>query len=210
MNRLELISLVDYNWAIELYNFFESNQEFARFSHIAPMKKYPTMDLDNPEYPRNLFEHMIYYIASAGVRTDYGLKQFVFLSQLFRGNSWEFILNNLQIFLSNTYIQDKKRQVYWDLICWMCNNNLTNETITIDHIPLINISGVGPGFVANLMFFYSKDENYCEYTDRVFVKGFSKLYNISKPSKSVIVQTINRWTNKRIGNMMCFQIAHYG
>ena len=217
-----MISLVNPEWAVELLEFFDNNPIFQRYSYMAPMNKFNK----NKDEPDGLFENLLYYVACAGVRFDYGLQQFKMINDMLQGYHVEVENHCLQysnmdyntVWLSqinNRFgqltFQKKKEETYVNIIRFMIFKNINPKTFNINHVEeMSSIKGIGIGCINHLKNSLEGGSE-VEYTDRNFIKGFCKLYNLDhQPTQKEIKDAISTWTNKKIGNMMCFMIKHYG
>ena len=72
MNRLELISQINPIWAITISNFIEDYPEFKQYVYMAPINQIEKIPYKNVS---TLFQAIMHYICSAGVRYTYAVKQ---------------------------------------------------------------------------------------------------------------------------------------
>lgn len=211
IDRIEMISIVNPKWAVKITQFLENFPEFKKYRGIASMTEKAVSS--NEEWmPITLFENLIYYICSSGVRYSYAVNQFKIIIKYLRCGDWNYITGNLYNFLNNNNIQPKKKSIYWNTLLWMHNNGINNNTITYEHILVMKnqISGIGDGLVAYITSQFTNSDNCLEYTDIIFCKGFEKVYGTK--NKSIIKQKCQDYTNKgfgRVANSFMFQIYHY-
>lgn len=209
MNRLELISQINPIWAITISNFIEEYPEFKQYVYMAPINQIEPVPYKNVN---TLFQGIMHYICSAGVRYTYAVKQWSIIYPLMNLDEWENIIENSILLKNNTNIQNKKREIYYNLCTFMNQNNLTHKNLNISHLDLIkkNVPGVGDGCIAWCKKYFSLDDDIVEYTDINFKKGFEKLYNTD--SLALRKQKAKEWKEKnfgRIGGLMVLQIGVY-
>lgn len=210
MDRIEMIGILDPEWAVQISTFLDVFPEFQKYRKIACMTK-KGITYDEWWYPKTMFEHCIYYPCAAGVRRDYAEEQFKMIVKFLRSGDWMTICYGLQNFLNTSGIQPKKQQIYWDIFTFMNNNGLRPDTLTIEHIERmkINVKGLGEGFIGNIREQFSDLDNVCQYTDIGYIKAFTTLYG----SKIGIKQKSEIWMSMgfgRVANSFMFQIFHYG
>lgn len=208
MNRLEIISQINPIWAITISCFIEEYPEFKPFVYLAPINPIEPIPYINVH---TLFQGIMHYICSVGVRYSYAIKQWEIIYTALNGD-WETILKNVEDLKNNTNIQNKKRNIYYNLCHFMNNNKLNHNNINISHLKLLqaNISGIGDGCVAWCKKYFTLDDDCVEYTDIYFKKGFEKIYGTS--ANSLRKKKAEEWINKhygRIGNLMVLQVGGY-
>lgn len=217
MDRLEFIALTNPEWAEKIYYFLETHPEFKPYRKISPSTE-KAVQLNEEWYPKNIFEHAIYYACAAGVNAKYADDQFKNIVLFLRSGQgtddkkWEDINGRLYQFLINNSIQPKKKQIYWDMFCWMGNNKIKDTELTLAHLEAMqsSVKGLGPGFLAQMRGQYSNSDNCIEYTDIGFKGGFKKVYgtdNLTEIKKKV--DEIVSEGYGRIFNGFMFQIFHY-
>jgi hypothetical protein len=193
LDRLEFIALTNPEWAEKIMYFLEVHPEFQPYRQIAPSTE---RAIENNEdwAPKNIFEHSIYYVSASGVNVEYANDQFkkivLFLRSGQGDKKWEDINSRLYQFLIDNSIQPKKKQIYWDMFCWMGNNKIRDTELNLSHIESMQIivKGLGPGFLAHMRGHYSNKDNCMEYTDIGFKKGFKKIYgtdNLTEIKKKI-------------------------
>lgn len=213
MDRLEFIALSNPEWAVRISEFLEKFPEFNRFRRIASATE-RVVKFDEDWEPKTLFEFVIYYVCSAGVRYTYAVEQYKKIVSFLRSDTWVNINANLYNFLiSNVNIQQKKKQIYWDIFCWMGSKGIYNNTLTIDQALSMknDIKGLGEGYYASIKSNYTNDDDCLEYTDIGFIKGFQKLYG--KTDKKFMMSKLREYINQdcgRVANSFMFQIFRYG
>jgi hypothetical protein len=209
MSRLELISQINPIWDVTISNFIEEYPEFKQYVYMAPVNQIEPIPYKNVS---TLFQAIMHYICSAGVRYTYAFKQWEIIYPLINLDKWENIIENVMLLRNNTNIQNKKREIYFNLCRFMNENNLTHKNLNISHLDLLkkNVPGVGDGCIAWCKKYFSLDDDIVEYTDINFKKGFQKLYNTD--SLSLRKQKAKEWKEKgfgRIGGLMVLQIGVY-
>ena len=209
MSRLELISQINPIWAVTISNFIEEYPEFKQYVYMAPVNQIEPIPYKNVS---TLFQAIMHYICSAGVRYTYAFKQWEIIYPLINLDDWENIIENSILLRNNTNIQNKKREIYFNLCRFMNENNLTHKTLTVAHLKNLqkNLSGIGEGCIAWCKKYFTIDDDCIEYTDINFKKGFVKLYNTD--SIAIRKQKAKEWQEKgfgRIGNLMVLQIGVY-
>jgi hypothetical protein len=106
-------------------------------------------------------------------------------------------------------LQPKKRAIYSDI--WTVVKEIGPLNYRLEHLLGTKIKGVGVGCVAQLKQFWSSDPDAVEISDRGFIAGFTKVYNLDKkPTPSQIKKKVETWkSNKIVGGLLCTQIFHY-
>lgn len=208
--RLSLIASINLTWYQEIVSFVEENPEFGVLIPYVSLTKYPIGFNKNPgerfapDAPRNIFETLIYSIAAAGVNMDYGHKQYKQIVTYLR--SVDFFEENIEFPFK---IQPKKIQIYKDLINILLQNNIDINQMKMSDLELVKqVKGIGVTAISLCEELYG-DGQTIPYTDRQWCIGFSKLYNISKPTKKQILDITNKWTNKKVGIMFICQCYYY-
>lgn len=209
MSRLELISQINPVWAVTICEFMDAYPEFKIYSYMAPINPNEQIPYQNVN---TLFQGIMHYICAVGVKYTYAINQWSIIFPLINLNNWETIMENLAILKNNPNIQNKKRDIYYNLCKFMDENNLNHTNINIEHLKLLqtNLTGIGDGCVSWCKRYFSGDSNCVEYTDIMFKRGFEKLYNTQ--SLALRKQKANEWQKKgfgRIGNLMIMQIGGY-
>ena len=77
------------------------------------------------------------YICAAGVRYTYLVKQWEILYPLINYSDWEKILENSINLRTNTNIQNKKREIYYNLCHFMNKNSLNHKNLNISHLKIL-------------------------------------------------------------------------
>jgi hypothetical protein len=209
MSRLQLISQINPIWAITISNFIEEYPEFKQYVYMAPINQIEQIPYKNVT---TLFQAIMHYICSAGVRYTYAVKQWEIIYPLINLDDWENIIENSILLRNNTNIQNKKREMYFNLCRFMNENNLTHKNLNVSHLKNLqkNVSGIGEGCIAWCKKYFTIDDDCIEYTDINFKKGFEKLYNTD--SLTLRKQKAKEWQEKgfgRIGSLMVLQIGVY-
>lgn len=137
-----------------------------------------------------LFQAILHYICAVGVRYSYAVKQWEMIFPQINCQEWSKILENTLLLSTNTAIQNKKRELYYNLCIFMDQNNINHTTLNVTHLPLLqkNVSGIGVGCIAWCKKYFSLD------------------------SLSLRKKMSKEWQEKkfgRIGNLMILQIAGY-
>lgn len=209
MNRIEIISQINPEWAVTIYNFIEQYPEFKPYEYLAPIHPIEPIPYENVN---TLFQAIIHYICSVGVRYTYAVKQWEKVYPLINCEDWEQIMENSIILRNNAEIQPKKREIYYNLCQFMTQNNLTHKNINTSHLTLLqkNVSGIGDGCIAWCKKHFTMDEDCVEYSDLNFKKGFAKIYKTDTLSQRK--QKSAEWQNKsfgRIASLMVLQVGGY-
>ena len=209
MNRLEFISQVNPIWAITIYTFMELYPEFRPYEYLVPINPIEPIPYKNVN---TLFEGIVHYICSTGVRYSYASKQWELIYPFICCSDWKTIVENSVILKNDPNIQNKKRDIYYNLCHFMDENNINHNNLNISHLKLLqkNISGIGDGCIAWCKKYFTLDDDCIEYTDIYFRKGFEKIYhtNSIKLRKQKAEEFINH-NFGRIGNLMLMQIGGY-
>lgn len=198
MDRLQFIQYVNPEWGNTIQCFLMDYPEFM--PHI---NKIPLV----PNYPipytnvNTLFQAILHYICSVGVRYSYAIKQWTYIFQLINLNNWDDICENMKNICTDTRIQNKKREMYYNVCLFMNVNNLTHITIQPHHIQLIkkNVNGIGDGCVAWIKRYFTTDDDCVEYTDINFKKGFKNIYG--SESMKMRKDKTKEWTAKGYGRI---------
>ena len=209
MSRLELIYAINPEWSITITKFMEEYPEFKPFINIVPINPIVPIPYENIN---NLFQAIMHYICAVGVRYTYALNQWKIIYPLIDCEDWQTILENTINLKNNLAIQNKKRDIYYNLCNFMQQNNLNHRNLNVSHLDLLrkNISGIGDGCIAWCKKYFTTDDNCIEYTDIYFKKGFLKLYN--SDSLASRKQKAKEWLGKgfgRISNLMVLRIGAY-
>lgn len=205
--HIQLISIINPIWAVTISKFIEEYPEFNKYSYLAPVNPIEPIPYRNVN---TLFEGIMHYICSTGVRYTYAYNQWQLIYPLLNHSDWNVVLENSIGIKNNPKIQNKKREIYHNLCQFMHQNNINHKNITVSHLDLLkkNVSGIGDGCIAWCKKYFTLDDDCIEYTDIIFRKGFEILYNtksISLRKKKAI-----EWKEKgfgRIGNLMVLQIG---
>lgn len=209
MNRLEYISQINPEWSVTIFHFIETYPEFKPFTLMAPINPIEPVPYENVN---NLFQGIMHYICAVGVRYDYAYKQWKIIYPLINYDDWKIILENTKNLKNNLTIQHKKKDIYYHLCNFMNENNLNHKNLNISHLDFLrkNISGIGDGCVSWCKRYFTNDDNFIEYTDIYFRKGFKKLYGTD--SLSLRKEKTKEWLEKgfgRVCNLMILQIGGY-
>jgi len=208
--RLRLIASVNPIWYQQIVSFVEENPEFGVLLPYASLTSYPIGfnknpgEAFNPDAPRNIFETLIYSIAAAGVKMDYGYSQYKQIVSYLR--TVGFFEENMEFPFK---IQPKKLQVYKDLINILLQNNININQMKMEDLELAQqVKGIGVTTIGLCEELYGNGQ-VVPCTDSQWRKGFSKLYNIPKPTQKQILDVTNKWTNKKVGIMFINQCSRY-
>jgi hypothetical protein len=206
--RLTVIMEINLKYGIEILEFMNNNPEFLVIGHLISLTEYPVNynknkhEPYNPDTPFGVFEHLVYYIANAGVNANYSNKQWGILRNYIRTHK-----NLTNINYDN--IQPKKVKVYRDL-CQLIDKEPYD--LTIDEALKIceKLKGVGDGCITHLQLFFDKPITLPNYSDIGFQKGFMKFYKLDKrPTKKQVFEVTKTWSNIKIGNSLMMQAYHY-
>ena len=209
MNRLEFISQINPVWAVTISNFMDEYPEFKPYLFMAPINPIEPLPYTNVN---TLFQAVMHYICAVGVRYTYAVKQWQLIYPLINCDEWETIIENSINLQNNTNIQNKKREIYYNLCQFMNENNINHKNLNVHHLKLLqkNVSGIGDGCIAWCKKYFTLDDDCIEYTDIYFKKGFEKIYQTD--SLSSRKKKAKEWQEKkfgRIGNQMILQIGGY-
>lgn len=190
--RLEWIKRMNPGYAKDIEEFLRLNPIFEKvFKYVALSPE--------PEIPMELGtieQFLIYYVCHSGVCTDYGTKLWTSINEGKDG----VVPPEMKI--------PAGKQSTITAIKELCSKKASPWTIS--DIEKLEIKGVGPGAKAFVKqgYFHSKDV--VMPTDRVFQKGMKKIYGLDTLTVSKATSLANKWKgHKYIGNMFCFQAAHY-
>ena len=209
MNRLEYISQINPVWAVTISNFMDEYPEFKPYLFMAPINPIEPLPYTNVN---TLFQAVMHYICAVGVRYTYAIKQWQLIYPLINCDEWEIIIENSINLQNNANIQNKKREIYYNLCQFMNENNINHKNLNVHHLKLFqkNVSGIGDGCIAWCKKYFTLDDDCIEYTDIYFKKGFEKIYKTD--SLSSRKKKAKEWQEKkfgRIGNQMILQIGGY-
>ena len=220
VSRLEQIRSHDQEWYNQLKDFIEVFPEFSKFQEIAPLesgrKNAKKLNLLEPgkdfDEPVTIFENTLYYVACAGVRFSYGLKQWAKLREFINRGDWMQNCTDLWNFLNSSDIQPAKKDTYWGIFSWMNINNITKDTITIDNALTMKnvVKGLGVGYEGFMKEKFTDRDDFCEYSDIGYKGGIKKVYGpltdteIKKKSELFVEMGFGR-----VANRFMFQIFHY-
>jgi hypothetical protein len=209
MNRIAIILQINPVWGLKIYNFIEQYPEFKAYEYLAPIN--PTEEIPYQNV-NTLFEGIMHYICSVGVRYTYAIKQWEIIYPLIKFEEWEKIMESCISLRNNSNIQPKKREIYYNLCEFMSKNNLDHKNVNASHLNLLqkNVSGIGSGCIAWCKKYFTTDEDCIEYTDINFKKGFEKIYKTDSLSERK--KKAKEWQNNnfgRIANLMVLQVGGY-
>jgi hypothetical protein len=205
MERLALISQLDPAWYETIENFLIHNPEFGPYTYLVPIQR----PIHNTRLKHKYFiDHLIFYICEAGVNRNYSQKQWGIIKPFLQENDYNigFMVDQLE-----GQLQPKKREIYRDLWAKIKAININPLEFSLEHLLSTKIKGVGAGCLGQLKQFWSTNNNAVEITDRGFVEGFAKVYQLDKkPTPSQIQKKIEGWgCEKIVGSLICTQIYHY-
>ncbi len=208
--RLQVIAQFNPEWYSRIVAFVAENPEFEillPYSSLTEFErgfnKNPGEPYD-PEAPRNIFETLIYSVAASGVKMVYGYKQYKQIIGYLRSVNY---LEENMVFPFT--VQPKKHQVYKDLINTLLRNDIITSEMTLEHLEIVKkVKGIGVTSLSLCHHLYG-DGQLVPYSDRNFIKGFCKLYKMSKVSKRQIMEITNKWKDKKVGTMFVYQCCHY-
>jgi len=74
-----------------------------------------------------------------------------------------------------------------------------------------NTKGIGNGCMTTIALIYGSPEDITpDYTDRGFVDGFKKFYELDrKPTKKEMLAKTKNWSDVEVGNMLIRQCFYY-
>lgn len=202
MDRLTLISQVNPTWYTIIEEFLINNPEFGPYAYLIPLKRpHSKSNL----IPKTFIEHLLFYICESGVNRIYSQKQWSIMQPFLQSNNYDIYL---MVKTLGEQLQPKKRQIYLDL--WDKVKPIGPLEFKLSHLLETKIKGVGPGCIAQLKQFWSEDTDAVETSDRGFVAGFGRVYQIEKPTQQQIKKKVESWGNyKIVGGLICTQIFHY-
>lgn len=207
MNRLSYVANTNPEWAQTIIRFFEAYPEFADYSYRLPLRPIEPVPYTNVN---NLFQAVLHYVCATGVRYSYAVAQWITVYEAINVDTWEQIMVNVEALRNNPVIQNKKRELYYQLCSFMNQNGIDHISLSVSHLPLLqkNVKGIGEGCVAWCRKYFSTEDDCVEYTDIGFKKGFLKLYK--KDSLSERKKKSKEWVEKgfgRIANLMVLAIS---
>lgn len=206
MNQFEYIQLVNPEWANKISDFVSDNPEFLPYIYVLPIS--PTFRIPYKNV-NTVFQAVLFYICMVGVRMDYALKQWDIIYPLLNEDSWDKIMENMEMLKQNINIQPKKREIYHNICIFMNSMNINHKTINSTHILEIkkNVKCVGEGCVSYIKKHFTDDDDCLETTHINFKKGFKKIYG--SDTVKLINQKKQEWLSKkygRIANLFVFQM----
>jgi hypothetical protein len=134
MNRIQIISQINPEWAVTIYNFIERYPEFKQYEYLAPINPIEPIPYTNVN---TLFDAIMHYICAVGVRYTYAIKQWELIYPLINYNDWEKIMENSINLKNNINIQPKKREIYYNLCQFMNQNNINHKNLNLSHLKLL-------------------------------------------------------------------------
>lgn len=210
--RLTVLMEINQPYAIEIVMFMETNPEFLKIGHLISLTEFPVHfglnpgEPENKELPIGVFEHLVYYIANAGVHRNYSHKQWLMIKNYIRTHQ------SLKDLTSNLTIQPKKIKVYNDLYNLLIKFNINAYDLNINQALILcqELKGVGDGCVTHLQTIFNQPVTTPDYSDIGFKKGFMKFYNLDKqPTKKQVFEKSKDWSNIKIANSLMHQAYHY-
>lgn len=194
------------NWKSTVAKFIEENPEFKPYARFAPEYPWCPIPYNNV---RTLYDTVMHYICSSGVRYTYAFRQWQFIHALLKNcTTWEERIERLQ---SADGIQPKKIKSYVNVCTWMKEHDIEPNDLTLEHVCQMKkeIHGIGDGCVAHCYRYFSDDnENCVEYTDIFFKKGMEVIYGKHKPSfRKQKAEEWKRSCNARIANLMVLNVS---
>jgi hypothetical protein len=89
INRLHIISFINFSWYIQINEFLQEHPSFNKLIPIVALDEYPNGFNKNPheddkDAPKNIFETILYGLAFAGADIDYGKYQYLMMLNYFR------------------------------------------------------------------------------------------------------------------------------
>lgn len=199
-DRIETLLNTDPEWAFKIIEFTSKNPEFTPYMYMLPMTRGPIVQ---KTCPTNVFDEILYCMASAGVRAQYGFEMSMQLRQHFKYNfpSLDFQFK----------VTDAKLKYYTSLINHMKMYNLTPDDLTYERFCTCNfknICGIGPTTVSMIDAKYGNTHLVFPHTDRGILSAIRKLYGpLSKPQ---IMDLISTWTDFfAVAAGFLYNIHHY-
>jgi len=200
MDRLQQISLSNPSWYLEIESFLLSHPEFGPYAYLIPLQRPSFKDRN---VPKVFIEHLLRYMAEAGVNRNYSYKQWQLMLPVLKENGYN-IFNMVEVLKDK--LQPKKIEAYLDL--WDKVKDVGPLQFTLSDLIQVKVKGVGPGCINHLKMYWSSETQIVEITDRAFIQGFQVIY--PSVSKKDIQAKVNQWgPYALIGNLICTQIYHY-
>lgn len=201
--HLQLQLIQDTVWADNIQCFMIDYPEFMPYINRIPLSSNYPIPYTNVN---TLFQAIVHYICAVGVRYDYALRQWNYIFPFINTTNWTSIMESLHALKNDTFIQPKKRDMYFNLCTVMHENNLTHHTIQPHDIQLLkqHIKGIGDGCVAWIKKYFTTDDDCVEYTDIAFKKGFQHIYG--SESISLRKHKAKEWISKGYGRIANFMI----
>lgn len=158
MDRIQLISLVNPEWAVIINTFIEEYPEFRQYAYLAPLNEIEPIHYNNVN---TLFEAIMHYICAVGVRYSYAIQQWELIYPFINCKNWETIMENSINLRYNVDIQPKKREIYYNFIQFLNENNLNHTNLNPSHLKFIqkNVSGIGVGCIAWCKKYFTMDDD---------------------------------------------------
>lgn len=211
--RLYMIELINEGWHKQIIDFLIENPEFTRLLSIVALDEYPNGFNKNPHErdphaPRNIFETILYGLAFADADISYGKEQYLLMKSYFR--CYDSIYEDM-LFPKDT--QPEKVPIYKSLIKKMLDEGLTVDTLTFDHIDIIeSVEGMTESTITLLHLLYNDDvtsDKCIPYGHKQYKQGMIMFYNLDNPTKEELQAISRKWTNKKVGLMFAVQYTHY-
>lgn len=197
-DRLTLVKLIDPLWHQQIISFIEENPEFEILIPYTSLTKYPVGFNKNaaepfdPDAPRTIFETLIFAISAAGVKAEYGYNQYKQITSYLR--TIDILDENIEFPFK---IQPKKINIYKNLFTTLLQNNINMNSMRLEDLEIVKqVKGIGITALSLCEQLYG-DGLIVPYSDSQWCRGFSKFYNIKKPTKKQILEISNKWTNKK-------------
>jgi hypothetical protein len=182
--RIETLLNIDPEWALKIIEFTDKNPEFKPYMYMCPMTRTPIMTSTSPT---NVFDEILYCMASSGVRADYGFQMSMKLREHFK--------HNFPLLEYSFKVTDAKQKYYRSLIQHMLTHNLTPETLTYEKFcscNFKNVCGIGPTTISMIDSKYGNVETVFPYTDSFILDGIKKVYGVL--DKKQLHSLIFKWT----------------
>lgn len=212
MNRLLIISVINYSWYTQIIEFLTEHPSYYKLLPIVALDEYPNGFNKNPyeidpDAPRNIFETIIYGLALAGADVDYGKGQYLMMIDFFR-NCNEFV-EDMDMPEST---QPEKVPIYKALVNKLLEKNISVEDLKYEDMEIIeSVDGMTESTVTLLHLLYDvvTSDKCLPYGDKQFKRGMCMFYELESPSKQELKAITDTWTNKKVGLMFVVQFAHY-
>ena len=199
--RIEQLLASDPGWAQEVFDFISKNPAFQPYLWLAPL----TRNFDeHVDAPKNVFDEVLYQLASSGVRATFAFDQYLRLRAHFRTS---FPSLDFQFRVSPGKLRYYTSFINKMTACGLQPNELTYEQFISNDFAR-DVIGIGQTSLSNIASKYGGDESVFPSTDRAIVHSINKLFGMTKKREiDVLVAT---WSDhSEVAKGMLFSIYHY-